>query len=222
MKNILRLAIIVLFLLVFIGCTNNKFGLEFKKTYEALNGTSNKNGKEHRKVSIDINNPYEKVEPKEIVKKIENKETFYLYIGDPLCPWCRSVIEKSIEVAKKNNINKIYYIDIWDDEGNEIFRDKYQIKNGKTEKMVDGTEEYYILLEKFDSLLSDYTLTNEDGNKVNVGEKRIFAPNYIYIEKGIAKKLVEGISDKQTDSREELTEEMLKDEEKIFEEFFNN
>ena len=32
--------------------------------------------------------------------------------------------------------------------------------------------------------------------------------------------MVEGISDKQKDSREELTEEMLEDEEKIFNDFF--
>ena len=37
------------------------------------------------------------METKDILKRIDNKETFYVYFGDRLCPWCRSVIEKSIE-----------------------------------------------------------------------------------------------------------------------------
>ena len=81
---------------------------------------------------------------------------------------------------------------------------------------------YKKLLEYFDSLLSEYNLANSNGEKVSTGEKRIYAPNYFYIEKGIAKKLVEGISEKQKDSREELTKEMLEDEQKQFEALFNN
>ena len=44
----------------------------------------------------------------------------------------------------------------------------------------------------------------------------------MYVEKGKAVRLVTGVSDKQEDSREELTDEMLEDEEKIFTEFFKN
>ena len=35
-------------------------------------------------------------------------------------------------------------------------------------------------------------------------------------------KLVDGISEKQKDSREELTKEILEDEEKAFNDFFDN
>ena len=217
-KNLLL--IICLTLLVFItGCDNRK-ALEFKKEYESMNGVESKSGKAHRTVSISKDNPYEKVNAKDIVEKINNKETFYVYFGDKLCPWCRSVIEKSIEVAKNKKINKIYYVAIWNDEGAEILRDKYTLENNELKKIVDGTEEYYKLLDKFKDLLSDYTLTNENGEKIETGEKRIFDPNYIYVEKGVPKTLVSGISEKQTDSREELTTEILEDEEKIFNEFF--
>ena len=217
-KNLLL--IICLTLLVFITGCDNKKALEFKKEYESMNGVESKSGKVHRTVSINKNNPYEKVTAKDIVEKINNKETFYVYFGDKLCPWCRSVIEKSIEVAKNKKINKIYYVAIWNDEGEEILRDKYTLENNELKKIVDGTEEYYKLLDKFKDLLSDYTLTNENGEKIETGEKRIFAPNYIYVEKGVPKTLVSGISEKQTDSREELTTEILEDEEKIFNEFF--
>ena len=217
-KNLLL--IICLTLLVFITGCENKKALEFKKEYESMNGVESKSGKVHRTVSINKNNPYEKVNAKDIVEKINNKETFYVYFGDKLCPWCRSVVEKSIEVAKDKKINKIYYVAIWNDEGEEILRDKYTLENNELKKIVDGTEEYYKLLDKFKDLLSDYTLANENGEKIETGEKRIFAPNYIYVEKGVPKTLISGISEKQTDSREELTTEILEDEEKIFNEFF--
>ena len=196
------------------------YALEFKKEYEDLNGKTNKSGKVHRTITIDENNPYIKTTPKEIVKKLDNKETFYLYVGDPLCPWCRSVLEKSIEIAKKYNVEKIYYIDIWDDEGNEILRDKYALEEGNITKTIDGTEEYKKLLNSFDSVLSNYTIEDDDKNKIEVGEKRIYAPNYFYIKDGKVVRMIKGYSDKQKDSREELTEEMLKDEEEQFKELF--
>ena len=202
---------------------NNKEALAFKKDYESINGKTNASGKEHRTVKISEDNPYITITAKEALEKMEKGETFYIYFGDKLCPWCRSVIEKSIEVAKKNKVDKIYYVAIWDDDGNEILRDKYEITpKNEINKVSDGAEEYSKLLEKLDGVLSDYTLTNSKDKKVKVGEKRIYAPNFIYIKDGKAVKLTEGISEKQEDSREELTEEILKDEEKLFDEFFKN
>lgn len=221
MKKYLILVVVVLSLML-VGCNKNNKALEFKKEYESLNGEKSKSGKEHRSVTIDKDNPYEKVDAKEIVKKIENKETFYVYFGDKLCPWCRSVIEKSIEVAKKNKIEKIYYVPIWNDDGEEILRDKFEFLDGELKKTIQGTDEYQKLLQVFDDLLSEYTVKDQDGNKVSTGEKRIFAPNYIYVEKGIPKKITTGTSDKQTDSREELTKEILEDEENLFNDFFKN
>ena len=220
-KRIVLGIILVLFVGILYGCKkDNKYALEFKSEYESLNGVVNKNGKEHRTITISEDNPYIKTTPEEIVKKIENKETFYLYVGDPLCPWCRSVLEKSIEVAKNKGAKEIYYIEIWDAEGNEILRDKYELQEGEIVKTIEGTESYKKLLESFDSVLNEYNLKDENGEEISTGEKRIYAPNYFYIEKGVVKNMVEGVSEKQKDSREELTKEMLEDEEKIFNDFF--
>ena len=203
------------------GTKENKDALKFKEEYESLNNIENNSGKRHRTVTISEDNPFVYATGKEIVEKIENKETFYVYFGSAYCPWCRSAIEKAIEVAQKNNIDKIYYVNIWDGDHVEILRDTYILNDkGKLEQTYSGGEGYQKLLKYFDSLLGEYTLTDKDGNKVSVGEKRIFAPNYIYVEKGEAKKLIEGTSDLQKDSREELTEEILNDEEKIFQDFF--
>ncbi len=221
-KRVLLSILLIVVLFTFSGCAT-KESKEFKKEYEALNGQVNASGKEHRTVKISSNNPFVKVDASKIVEMIENKETFYVYFGDELCPWCRSVIEKAIEVAKKKNIDVIYYVKIWDKDGQEILRDKYAINDeNNIEKIKSGTESYTKLLEYFDPMLAEYTLTKSDGSSIEVGEKRIYAPNYIYVENGEIKKLVEGISEKQTDSREELTKEILDDEEKIFNDFFKN
>ena len=215
MKKIIFL-ILTIFLIT--GCKND--ALAFKEEYESLNGKENMHGAIHREIEIPSNNPYIKVEPEKVVDMLKNNETFYLYVGDPLCPWCRSVLEKAIEVSNAKNIKKIYYIEIWDDEGNEIFRDQYKLIDGEVTKVLDGTESYKTLLESFNDLLSDYTLTNENGEKVPVSEKRIFAPTFFYVEDGKLIRMTTGISSLQTDSRGELTEEILKDEETKFQEFF--
>ena len=221
MRKIL-ISILVVTTLFLVGCKkeDNKEGIAFKESYEKLNGQVNKSGKAHREVHIKEDNPFVITEASEIVKMIENKETFYVYFGDPLCPWCRSAIEKATEIAIKKNIKKVYAVEIWDDEGKEILRDKYEIVNGKLKKTIEGTEEYKKFLEVFDSLLSTYEITNGD-EKVSTGEKRIYAPNYIYVEKGVPIMLVEGCSSLQKDSREELTKEMLEEEEKIFVDFYD-
>ena len=221
-KNMIVLLLIIVGI-VGLVCfiTKENDAQKFKKDYESVNGKENASGKVHRSLNIPSDNPFIWASTSDIVAKIENKETFYVYFGSKLCPWCRSTIEKAISVSAFHGISKIYYVDIWDDEGGEIVRDKYTLDNNNNPvKEKDGDANYSKLLTYFADLLSDYTLTTSDGKKIETGEKRIYAPNYLYIEKGIAKKLVTGISDKQKDSREELTDEILADEEKVFDDFF--
>ncbi len=229
-KKLILVLILFIFIVTFAGCAKKdtegtikptESSSAFKKDYEALNGKTNKAGKEHRTVSIPEANPMQEITPKELVEKIENGETFYVYFGSSLCPWCRSVIEKAIEVANKKGIKTIYYIDIWDEEGNEILRDRYELnKKNKPVRSIEGTEEYYKFLEAFKDLLRDYTLTDSKNKVVSTGEKRIYAPNFFYVEDGKAVRMVAGYSERQKDSRQELTEEMLADEEAMFNEFF--
>ena len=219
--------ILTLVLLIFIVITciykNYSNAIKFKKEYEILNGKKNNNGDIHRTISIRFDNPFIYQNANDIIKRIESKETFYVYFGSSYCPWCRSVIEKAIEIAKKNNINKIYYVDIWENDHKEILRDVYTLNdNNEIELSFKGTNEYQKLLKYFNNILGDYNLTDKNGNKISVGEKRIFAPNFIYVENGKAKKITSGNSEKQTNSRMKFNDEILKDEEKLFDEFFKN
>lgn len=212
------------------GCTfkeqPREAALNFKAEYESLNDKTTSSGKEYRKLNIDDDNPFIKVTPKDIVDKIKNGETFYLYVGDSMCPWCRSNVETAIKVAKNKGIKDIYYIDIWDDNHTEILRDVYELKSDKKDMKVvktkDGIDEYEFLLDTFKDVLRDYELTDkETGKTYSTGEKRIYAPNYFYIKDGKAVKMESGKADGLTSAYDELTEEILKDQENKFNEFFN-
>ncbi len=152
---------------------------------------------------------------------IENKETFIVYFGDPECPWCRSVIEQATEAAIESNIEKIYYVRIWNGFHNEILRDVYELKDGKPTIKSKGTEVYYRLLEYFDKILEDYTLTDENKNTIKINEKRIFAPNFIFVKNGQATELVQGISKKQESYNSYLSEEIKNEEKEIFANFYS-
>ena len=227
-----KLLILLVLVVLITGCAKkeekekekevNKDAIAFKYEYEELNGKTNKVGKEHRTVSIPEDNPYVKVTPEDVVKMLEDKKSFHLYVGDALCPWCRSVIEESIKVAKDNYIGKIYYIEICDDDQNEILRDKYELDSKNKPKLVkEGTDAYKTLLKKFENVLEDYTLTTDKGKVVKVGEKRIFAPNYFYIVNGEVEGMIDGISERQEDPRGELTEEILLDQKDEFTRIFS-
>ena len=223
-KKIIVLFLIIISIFLITGCRkNNVDAKKFSEEYEKLNNTKAPYGdnENYRNISIPKNNSFVYSNAKEILEMIDNKETFYVYFGSAHCPWCRSVIEKAVEVANKNKVEKIYYVNIWKGFHEEILRDTYEIgDNNKPNKVKDGSKEYYKLLNKFDNLLEDYTLTTDNNEKINVGEKRIFAPNFIYVEKGKAKKIITGISKKQTKYNSKLNKNILADEKKIFNNFF--
>lgn len=219
----------IFILFIFIGlfiitwCSNNKDSLKFKEEYESLNGTKTSySDSNYRSVNISKRNPFVYSTADDILDMINNKETFYVYFGSSYCPWCRSVVEEAINSSIDNKIDKIYYVDIWDGFHNEILRDTYEIDSeGNVRKTKNGTGTYYKLLKKFDNVLEDYTLTDDSSREVTVGEKRIFAPNFIYVENGKAKRSTTGISDKQSGSGDKLSKDILRDESKAFDKFFS-
>ena len=219
----------IFILFIFIGlfiitwCSNNKDSLKFKEEYESLNGTKTSySDSNYRSVNISKRNPFVYSTADDILDMINNKETFYVYFGSSYCPWCRSVVEEAINSSIDNKIDKIYYVDIWDGFHNEILRDTYEIDSeGNVRKTKNGTGTYYKLLKKFDNVLEDYTLTDDSSREVTVGEKRIFAPNFIYVENGKAKRATTGISDKQSRSGDKLSKDILRDESKAFDKFFS-
>ena len=198
------LIVVIIFLLCLTtACTKNKEVNKFKDEYESLNGEKSKSGKTIRTLEIPEDNPFVYQTAEEISERIDKEETFVVYFGFASCPWCRSMIEQFIKSAKDNNVDKIYYVDVLE------IRDTYEFNDdNELVKTKEGTTGYNELIEKIGNVLSDYTLTSENGEEVEVGEKRIYAPNVVAIVDGEAEKMVEGLSSKLEDPYSELTDEM--------------
>ena len=90
----------------------------------------------------------------EIIDTLEN-ETGIVYLGFPECKWCGQYVVYLNEVAKENNISKIYYYNIQEDRSN-------------------NTKNY----QKIVSLLEEYLTDDEEGNP------RIYVPAVIFMNNG--------------------------------------
>ena len=106
--SIIVLIVAILIGLLYINKVHSTDSYKFKKEYEKLNNQKNESEKTIRKLSIPTNNPIKYSTAKEIVKKIENKETFVVYFGFAECPWCRSVINNLIQAAKNKRYSFIW------------------------------------------------------------------------------------------------------------------
>ena len=177
---------------------------KFKCEYEDLNGETSKSGKEYRKVSISKKNKMVYSTAEEIVKKIDNNETFVVYFGFAACPWCRSMVANLVDMSIDKGVT-VYYVDVLE------IRDTLELVDGEVKRTKEGTKGYMELLDRLGLVLSDYSIKNEDGEEVETNEKRIYAPNVVAVVNGTAQKMVEGVSSKLTDPYHELTEEMQKE-----------
>ena len=211
MKKLVLIITIVLSLFLLTGCVDkNSDSYKFKVEYESINNKDNGHGNKYRELNIPEYNPMVYQTTSDIVKRVENKETFIVYFGFKECPWCRSVIEQLINAAKDKNIEKIYYVDVKD------IRDVKQIDEDNNILTVqEGDKDYLTLIENFSNVLSDYTLT-KDNEKINIGEKRIYAPNIVVVSHGEAVQMEEGTPESLTDPYAKLTK---KQKEEIYNKF---
>ncbi len=202
--------ILLSFMFVLSGCSKQNEmtdAIKFKQEYESLNGTiREKDGKKIRTISIDETNPMVYTTDQEILNKIKNKDSFVVYFGFADCPWCRSVLPTLLEVSKTLDISQIYYCDI------SNIRDTFELdENNQPIQTESGSQAYPELLKSMDSVLKSYALHDEDGNEIQTGEKRIYAPNIVVFINGKAKALTTGTSSLQTDAYMELSEDILQD-----------
>ncbi len=212
-KHLTFIIIIVLVLALCIGGyflinkNQNEDALKFKNEYESLNDTIRESdGAKYNNVNIDENNPIKYVTVKETIKLLESKKAI-IYVGASWCPWCRNMLEPMLDVAKKLNIETIYYLNLDDEKSN------YEIQNNELKQINKGSESYYELLDKLKDYLRDYELTDSNGKTYSTGEKRIYMPFFITVKnsgiveaKGISRTLEEGET-----KYSEMTEKQYKD-----------
>lgn len=201
--EVIVIALISVFLLT--GCVDKTTdAYKFKEEYESINNKDNGFGKKYRKLNISNDNPFIYSTPEDILERVNNNETFIVYFGFKECPWCRSILEELIHAAKDKKVDKIYYVDVKD------IRDVKQVdEENNIITVKEGNKAYMELIEKFSNVLSNYTLTKLD-EKINTGEKRIYAPNIIAVSNGKAIQMEEGISEELIDPYSKLTNKMKK------------
>ncbi|MBQ9072475.1 MAG: hypothetical protein IJY25_04905 [Bacilli bacterium] len=189
--------------------------LKFKEEYEALNGTEAYE-KKYKELNISRENPIKYSNYDEILDIIKNK-TGIIYFGFPECPWCRNALPVLFDVAKENDIDTIYYLNILNE------RDSYTVEDGKLVYATDedgnekkGTEGYFKLLKALDEHLTEYTIVYEE-ETYEVGEKRLFAPSVVFVKDGDVLGVHVSTVTSQTDPYEDLTEEQYNELYDIYE-----
>jgi len=148
--GILLIAIIATSMYLIIGNKNDKKTQNKNEEERKIN--SEKFSKEYTELNDE--NVYTYKNADEIIKILEHG-TGIVYLGFPECPWCQRYVVYLNEVAKKEDLEEIYYYNIREDRENNT--KKYQ-------KMV--------------SILSENLQYDKEGNK------RIYAPSIIAIKDG--------------------------------------
>lgn len=162
--------------------SKRKDALEFKESYESLNGTKRESdGEIYNTISIPEDNPIKSINVKQVTKLLKDG-TGVIYFGANWCPWCRTILPVLFESASINNVNTIYYLDIdnlnsgFEIQNNELIRKEENISEGYTD-----------LIKSLDKVLGSKNneLKDSNGNSYDTGEKSIHVPLVITVKQGI-------------------------------------
>jgi thiol-disulfide isomerase/thioredoxin len=203
---------------LFFSQTPNSDALKFKEEYEKLNGTIRESdGALYNSIEVPRDNPIQYVNCAEALDVLKQK-TAILYIGANWCPWCRNAIPVLFEVAKREHIDTIYYLNL-DEE-----KDMFEIQKGNLVKTVNGSVGYYQLLEFLESHLRDYVLTDEKGVTYDTGEKRIYMPSVITSKNGVIQDIHVGTVSLETNQTKYslMTTSQREELSKIYEKMIKN
>lgn len=171
---------------------------KFKREYETLNNDYN-DSKTYKYLDINVSRKNNvKYSSYDEVFKILDKGTGVIYFGFPECPWCRNLVPVLVDAADEAGIANIYYLN------NRNDRDVKKLENDKVITEKKGTENYYKLVKKLDSILGEYK--NVDGSV-----KRLYYPTIVFVKDG---KIVDshiGTLDSHVDGRKPLTNNQEKE-----------
>lgn len=176
-KNVIILSFIVVIALVIailFFLLNNKGmsdGERFKQEYEELNDS-------HLEVNIDSDNMIKYIGLEEAIDIIKN-DTGVIYFGYPSCPWCRNAVPVLLDAASSTSLDTIYYVNAYN------IRDVKEIDDdGNIVTTNEGDRLYDDLLEVLDDILDPYTITDDNGEVIDLGEKRLYVPMVLFVKNG--------------------------------------
>lgn len=221
-ENLFFLALLAIIVLIACGCgflalqkvENNPIvtdAAKIKEEYEILNGQINeKNNLKYPTVTLSDDNPFVYRSESEIVNILKNK-TGVIYFGFSGCPWCRSILPVLEDAAKETGIAQVFYLDI------QNIRDVLELdENDKVVTSKEGSNGYYQIVELLDEYLSEYSLTNEKGEEISTGKKRLFAPTVVGVLNGEIVSFHEGSLDSQKSGYDALDDEEKEELKKIY------
>ena len=176
MKKIIIIIVSILILIfisffMFIYFNDN---LRFKYEYEILNLFKYENGKKI-KVNINKDNNIKYIYGKELLNKLESKESTIIYFGYSDCPWCRSIISTLTDVVIENNIDNFYYVNVKKIDKSTVNKIKIRL-NDYLEENDNGIKTLYVpdvyfikdgdikyhYLSNIDSVKNPYKKMNEE------------------------------------------------------------
>ena len=176
-KNVIILSVIVVIALVIailFFLLNNKGmsdGERFKQEYEELNDS-------HLEVNIDSDNMIKYISLEEAIDIIKN-DTGVIYFGYPSCPWCRNAVPVLLDAASSTSLDTIYYVNAYN------IRDVKEIDDdGNIVTTNEGDRLYDDLLGVLDDILDPYTITLDNGEVIDLGEKRLYVPMVLFVKDG--------------------------------------
>lgn len=149
--------------------------LAFKLEHEELNGLVHPNNSErvHKDMYVPEDNPFVFVEFDEIIDLLENNGTGVVYLGFPICPWCRNLVPVLADAAIEFGVEEIMYRNILEDR-NLLELDE----EGNVVEVEAGNPGYYRLMELLGNHVPIYRDLNDDSLR------RIYVPAVIFIKDG--------------------------------------
>ena len=197
---------------------------KFQTEYESLNGTANESGVFNKTLEVMADNNVVYISLKEAEEMLENGSGV-IYFGFASCPWCRNLLPSLLTAVKETKLDTLYYVNLLDEEGNDV-RSKYTLnEKGKVKKEKDGSLEYYNVLALLSEHLSDYVLVKNDGKTIATPEKRLSAPTVVSVKNGNIVDLYEitiEMTDKDQGSSKVVTSEDEKNALKAYKEIIKN
>ncbi len=189
--------------------------IKFRQEYMELNDKVNeKTGSAYVDLTISETNTVKYATEDEVVD-ILNKGTGIIYFGFKTCPWCRNLLPTLTKVAEEKN-ETIYYLDVYD------IRSSFELKDGSVKKVKDGSSGYYKILRLMDANLEEFYLTDDEGNKFDTNEKRLYAPTVVAVKNGEVKSLHVGTVSSQESPDVKLNNEQTKELEDIIEKLIDS
>ena len=184
--------------------------VKIKEEYEMLNEKINDNNLKYPTVTLSDDNPFVYRSESEIIDILNNK-TGVIYFGFSSCPWCRSVLPILEDAAREVGLAQVFYLDI------QNIRDVLELdENDKVVTSKEGSNGYYQIVELLDEYLSEYSLTNEKGEEISTGKKRLFAPTVVGVLNGEIVSFHEGSLDSQKSGYDTLDDKEKEELKKIY------